>query len=98
MCWRLAYATNTVVCWHTAYMELAVGELRAASAEVDAEDRVGYGKGAVPARAVGWRASGRTTAELIRTRAARYRAALAMIVLMRVAAATYRRPVQRPTV
>lgn len=29
--------TNAVVCWHTEYLGLAVGELRAAGREVDAE-------------------------------------------------------------
>lgn len=29
--------TNAVVCWHTEYMGLAVGELRGAGREVDAE-------------------------------------------------------------
>ncbi|WSZ03869.1 transposase [Streptomyces sp. NBC_00872] len=29
--------TNAVVCWHTEYMGLAVGELRAAGREVDAD-------------------------------------------------------------
>lgn len=29
--------TNSVICWHTEYMGLAVGELRAAGREVDAE-------------------------------------------------------------
>ncbi|MEU8504462.1 hypothetical protein AB0C40_06935 [Streptomyces brevispora] len=29
--------TNAVICWHTEYLDLAVGELRAAGREVDAE-------------------------------------------------------------
>lgn len=35
--WCLIAVTNAVVCWHTEYMGLAVGELRAAGREVDAE-------------------------------------------------------------
>ncbi|WP_107468032.1 Tn3 family transposase [Streptomyces sp. MA5143a] len=35
--WCLTVVTNTVVCWHTEYMGLAVGELRGAGREVDAE-------------------------------------------------------------
>ncbi|MFD7004096.1 Tn3 family transposase [Streptomyces mirabilis] len=35
--WGLTVVTNAVVCWHTEYTGLAVGELRAAGREVDAE-------------------------------------------------------------
>ncbi|MFI6049976.1 Tn3 family transposase [Streptomyces violascens] len=35
--WCLTVVTNAVVCWHTEYMGLAVGELRGAGREVDAE-------------------------------------------------------------
>ncbi|MGW0738250.1 Tn3 family transposase [Streptomyces sp. NPDC002851] len=35
--WCLTVVTNAVVCWHSEYMGLAVGELRAAGREVDAE-------------------------------------------------------------
>lgn len=35
--WCLTVVTNAVVCWHTEYMGLAVGELCAAGREVDAE-------------------------------------------------------------
>ncbi|WP_308031157.1 Tn3 family transposase [Streptomyces sp. CoH27] len=35
--WCLTVVTNAVVCWHTEYMGLAVGELRDAGREVDAE-------------------------------------------------------------
>ncbi|MFD7893673.1 Tn3 family transposase [Streptomyces sp. NPDC059743] len=35
--WCLTVVTNAVVCWHTEYMGLAVGELRNAGREVDAE-------------------------------------------------------------
>nr|WP_260423281.1 transposase [Streptomyces spectabilis] len=35
--WCLTVVTNAVVCWHTEYMGLAVGELRGADREVDAE-------------------------------------------------------------
>ncbi|MGA5128186.1 Tn3 family transposase [Streptomyces olivoreticuli] len=36
--WCLTAVTNAVVCWHTEYMGLAVGELRAAGRGVDAEE------------------------------------------------------------
>ncbi|KPC75322.1 hypothetical protein ADL35_25195, partial [Streptomyces sp. NRRL WC-3753] len=35
--WCLTVVTNAVVCWHTEYMGLAVGELRTVGREVDAE-------------------------------------------------------------
>lgn len=35
--WCLTVVTNAVVCWHTEYMGLAVGELRAGGREVDAD-------------------------------------------------------------
>ncbi|MBV6697734.1 Tn3 family transposase [Kitasatospora aureofaciens] len=35
--WCLTVVTNAVICWHTEYMGLAVGELRGAGREVDAE-------------------------------------------------------------
>ncbi|WAX79575.1 Tn3 family transposase [Streptomyces sp. KMM 9044] len=35
--WCLTVATNTVICWHTTYLGLAVDELRRAGREVDAE-------------------------------------------------------------
>ncbi|MFE2186051.1 Tn3 family transposase [Streptomyces sp. NPDC059455] len=34
--WCLTVVTNAVVCWHTEYMGLAVGELRGVGREVDA--------------------------------------------------------------
>ncbi|PWI05181.1 hypothetical protein DIZ27_40850 [Streptomyces sp. NWU339] len=35
--WCLTVVTNAVVCWHTEYMGLAVGELRTVGRKVDAE-------------------------------------------------------------
>ncbi|MEU1509907.1 Tn3 family transposase [Kitasatospora sp. NPDC005748] len=35
--WCLTVVTNSAISWHTEYMGLAVGELRAAGREVDAE-------------------------------------------------------------
>ncbi|MFD9339068.1 Tn3 family transposase [Streptomyces sp. NPDC060028] len=35
--WCLTVVTNAVVCWHTEYMGLAVGELRGAGRDVDTE-------------------------------------------------------------
>ncbi|MFF9040583.1 Tn3 family transposase [Streptomyces sp. NPDC014892] len=35
--WCLTVVTNAVACWHTEYMGLAVGELRGAGREVEAE-------------------------------------------------------------
>jgi Ribonuclease G/E len=35
--WCLTVVTNSVVCWHTEYLGLAVDELRIAGREVDAE-------------------------------------------------------------
>ncbi|WP_329618428.1 transposase [Streptomyces brevispora] len=35
--WCPTVVTNAVICWHTEYLDLAVGELRAAGREVDAE-------------------------------------------------------------